>query len=760
MSTVSTTGLYDEDLHGTNPANLITGEIQTLQVPGPTDYYFIIPKAAPFFVDSLKVRNNQTGALFVEGVDYMIGHRFIEAMDSIGRPIAGSIRFMKRSIAGQARLDYRTIGGQWGFSDQAILAELSRRQYNPLIRAWGNIDVLPASFPPLDHDQPIDSLVGSEEINASLQRLGDIMEATASGTTESHLRDYDNPHRVNKVQIQLGNVPNFSMATDQQHKDGNRNDMFTNPRGVLLSIQENALKPLNAHIAATGNVHGMVPRDIGLGNVPNYPAATPQQAVDPTNNSTLMTPYTVSLLIQAVQGDPRLDQLIIDFNKHLTDTNPHNITPGLIGTYTKQEIDQKIAAGGSGGDATTFGGETPEEWEAKFPLNSDINGIMAEVTEKIGEGIASSADISFNDPTPPDEQDKERLSKIQGVLAGAAAYALFNGSGDTVYRSEPAGADAYPITSIRGAAWSWLSLQDADYHLVPAIRDFQSGTWSQGDGIRSAGSAKLAIPAGWAAGAGFNQANAMVAMWGSKTALYVQLKPSDGADEGKIMKIAGGTVTQLYAESDNVTEMWVATEEADSRQMAIVEKSPPSGDPTYTAIGASDWVSAATPVIAAQLTGGWEISDIRIGSKYLVFQGGNTTNGNASRIRVYEITYTPTFKLTEVTSTLDVWSAKDNRLVKANTLTDVSSISGNYGHHAVQIRRDPSSLENMDTDIAMFGSNENGQLEIPYGSAPFYSAAAGKGFTVTVNNLGYTEFWGDSPTNALIWNDGTTIVAP
>ncbi|MBW6072747.1 hypothetical protein, partial [Pseudomonas aeruginosa] len=165
-------------------------------------------------------------------------------------------------------------------------------------------------------------------------------------------------------------------------------------------------------------------------------------------------------------------------------------------------------------------------------------------------------------------------------------------------------------------------------------------------------------------------------------------------------------------------------------------------------------------VIAAQLTGGWEISDIRIGSKYLVFQGGNTTSGNASRIRVYEITYTPTFKLTEVTSTLDVWSAKDNRLVKANTLTDVSSISGNYGHHAVQIRRDPSSLENMDTDIAMFGSNENGQLEIPYGSAPFYSAAAGKGFTVTVNNLGYTEFWGDSPTNALIWNDGTTIVAP
>ncbi|MBG7006393.1 hypothetical protein I5G20_13505, partial [Pseudomonas aeruginosa] len=128
------TGLYPFDPNGTNPQNFIKGERQTLQVPDGDDYYFIIPFAAPFFVDSLRLFNPLTNQTYVEGVDYLIGHWFIEAMESIGRPIAGSIRIMKRSINAMIGMDYRTIGGQWGFSNQQILAELARKQYNPLIR--------------------------------------------------------------------------------------------------------------------------------------------------------------------------------------------------------------------------------------------------------------------------------------------------------------------------------------------------------------------------------------------------------------------------------------------------------------------------------------------------------------------------------------------------------------------------------------------------------------------------------------------------
>lgn len=262
MSTMSTTGLYEEDLHGTNPANLITNEVQTLQVPGAEDYYFIIPKAAPYFADSLKVFNAQTGTQYVENVDYLVGHYFIEAMNSIGRPICGSIRFMKRTIQGQVRLTYRTIGGQWGFSDTAILAELSNRQLNPLTRSWAQIDVLPALFPPLEHSQPVNSLIGSKQIIISLDNLAAVIEAQAEGASQSHLTDFNNPHRVTAVQLQLGNVPNYGMATDTEARAGIRTDALMSPRGVFLQITDKAIAPLNAHINATGNVHRLVAADI------------------------------------------------------------------------------------------------------------------------------------------------------------------------------------------------------------------------------------------------------------------------------------------------------------------------------------------------------------------------------------------------------------------------------------------------------------------------------------------------------------------
>ncbi|MFO5701816.1 hypothetical protein ACLBSN_32110, partial [Klebsiella pneumoniae] len=76
----------------TRPHISTIGECLTLQLPDGDDYYFIISFAAPFFVDSLRLFNPLTNQTYVEGVDYLIGHWFIEAMESIGRPIAGSIR--------------------------------------------------------------------------------------------------------------------------------------------------------------------------------------------------------------------------------------------------------------------------------------------------------------------------------------------------------------------------------------------------------------------------------------------------------------------------------------------------------------------------------------------------------------------------------------------------------------------------------------------------------------------------------------------
>lgn len=47
---------------------------------------------------------------------------------------------------------------------------------------------------------------------------------------------------------------------------------------------------LNGHTGATGNVHGLEPSDIGLGNVPDWLGATVDQAKSGLSNNAFMTP--------------------------------------------------------------------------------------------------------------------------------------------------------------------------------------------------------------------------------------------------------------------------------------------------------------------------------------------------------------------------------------------------------------------------------------------------------------------------------------
>lgn len=50
---------------------------------------------------------------------------------------------------------------------------------------------------------------------------------------------------------------------------------------------------LNEHTTATGNVHDLEPRDIGLGNVPDWTPATKVQAQQGLSNNAFMTPRRV-----------------------------------------------------------------------------------------------------------------------------------------------------------------------------------------------------------------------------------------------------------------------------------------------------------------------------------------------------------------------------------------------------------------------------------------------------------------------------------
>lgn len=60
---------------------------------------------------------------------------------------------------------------------------------------------------------------------------------------------------------------------------------------ALTSKLRELATALYGHVNYKGNPHGTTASDLNLGNVPNYPVATEEEAILGKSNNTLLTPY-------------------------------------------------------------------------------------------------------------------------------------------------------------------------------------------------------------------------------------------------------------------------------------------------------------------------------------------------------------------------------------------------------------------------------------------------------------------------------------
>jgi hypothetical protein len=699
MATVVTTGLYDFDPNGTNPANLIKDEPQTLQVPGPDDFYFIIPHAAPFFVDSLILKNG-AGVPYVEGVDYLTGHQFVEAEDSIGRPICGSIRILRRAIAGQVKITYRTLGGQWGYNDNAILAELANKLYNPLVRSWGMIDVLPATFPPLPHDQDLDTFVGSEELKEGLDAIADILEATAAGSSGAHLTDFNNPHKVNKTQVGLSAVLNYGVATDAEMRAGARSDVYATARGVYLAIAQQALIPLQAHLDDKANPHVVTKKQVGLEFTPNMPVATREQAIDITNNTVLLTPYSAAVLLSAQSDGGRIDALELAFNQYKVDyTNPNRVTAAQVGTLTELEIRQ-LMQNVSASDTPRFAGMTEAEWRASLPSFTDIETILTSIGAGFTAGSADLGTVVATDPVTPQQIAAALLLKPAAVQVGWNGYGIANGQ-QLFTLVQSTGAAELPATL--GNNWNrFANIELARY-------------WVKPDGsISSAGSQAIAAPLGYRSGTGFDVAKKASQVYASKAANYTVL------ETGALMRWADAT-TMMQVWAADVAGVFTQASATVGNEKMIYELDTGA----FKAYGMADWVTKVNALLAtfAAAPTRTDIRDIQISNNYLAVLFGT------GELLVYLIGVAGATVTLTLQTLPGAWG------------TTFSQVSAMYDHLGVLTTAGK---------VFFLGSNSQGQQEVNAQLGTFIAVGCGKDFTVTIGTDRRVMFWGDSPDNALL----------
>ncbi len=165
---------YMFDYTGTFGQNLVQNEVHPLTEANFRDFFYVIPKYAPFFTNNLSItyKTGNTVIPLVVDVDYYLALPFYGATRSIGVPVYGAIAFNNKYTHGSVSISYQTIGGTWVCNTDDLYTALANLAYNPRIVPYDQIANTPTTFPPINHNQGLTSVMGQDALVAAIEGVG------------------------------------------------------------------------------------------------------------------------------------------------------------------------------------------------------------------------------------------------------------------------------------------------------------------------------------------------------------------------------------------------------------------------------------------------------------------------------------------------------------------------------------------------------------------------------------------------------------
>ncbi len=336
---------YPEDRTGISPDNLVAGEVQALSA---RSIRCISPLYGAYYKESLIIEDEATGIALVPGTEYeCIEYAEMPSLFT-GKEIFTVIVIYKPGVT-SVKLTYQALGGPASHSMDAVVRMIEALDLDNRPVYWPDIIGKPKKYPPAPHFHDAGDIYGFEYITSAIYELrnavllGDTVshdeiytyvDKTAELLTEvidalradlaEHEQDRENPHEVTKLQVGLGKVEDFPLATIDEAKAGTINTGYMTPALTAEAITALAIPPLNAHIADTSNPHKTTKAQVGLGLVDNFATATNAQAALGSAINLFVTPAGVRAAIAAQASD--------GLAAHISNTNnPHNVTKLHVG---------------------------------------------------------------------------------------------------------------------------------------------------------------------------------------------------------------------------------------------------------------------------------------------------------------------------------------------------------------------------------------------------------------------------------------------
>lgn len=259
MSIPLTDVVYPLDQTGQSVSNRILNERHELTNTTWSGFNLVIPKATPFFDDSIDhLVHYPSGDILVKGRDWIPGWMFQSATGEIGQFLSGCIYISDTSLKGQIEIpSYQCLGGEWQIDTQVLTAILAEKLLNPQRYYWEYVAKTPNIFRPLDHDEDIDSFSELGDLLDSLRGIERaIIESSESGSLDLHIAER-NPHRTGPADLTypLDKLRNWDPVTMLELVDPNNlpTDRYVTPPAVKRLIDTTALAALAAYAARRDN---------------------------------------------------------------------------------------------------------------------------------------------------------------------------------------------------------------------------------------------------------------------------------------------------------------------------------------------------------------------------------------------------------------------------------------------------------------------------------------------------------------------------
>lgn len=217
--------IFPLDITGTASTNRIPNEIipivpASAEITGPAPY--VLLQYAPFFADNFSISHNGTPLVRGQHFDF-IGQN-LHASKYIGKDLFAGVYFFNNNISGNVTCSYNTLGDTWVQNNYQHIASFYNTYYAQQMINWDRVFGVPYQLPPLIHPEPLDSLMGVDDIVAVLEEIKAAVENSSYSTVISSINalagsltthtGQTNPHNTTKANIGLGLVENSPSAGD------------------------------------------------------------------------------------------------------------------------------------------------------------------------------------------------------------------------------------------------------------------------------------------------------------------------------------------------------------------------------------------------------------------------------------------------------------------------------------------------------------------------------------------------------------------